>query len=86
MDAVKGMLFLNLKISSLWDPAKNSVIKSIASSEFYISCHIENSFNAASEGIFLSSNSLIQIIGPHKELLMNENKNTSASITKRCSL
>ena len=54
---------------------RNSVIKSIASSKFYISCTtIENSFNAASEGIFLSSNSLISDIGPHKELLMNENK------------
>jgi glycosyltransferase involved in cell wall biosynthesis len=63
----------NVKFMGLQD--RNSVINSIASSKFYISCTtIENSFNAASEGIFLSENSVISDIGPHRELLMSETK------------
>ena len=54
---------------------RSEVIKSISSSKFYISCTtVENSFNAASEGVFLSENSLISDIGPHKELLKDEIK------------
>lgn len=54
---------------------RHEVIGYIENSKFYISCTTtENSFNAASEGIFLSENSLISNIGPHRELLENEHK------------
>ncbi len=47
----------------------------IAKSKFYITCtSTENSYNAASEGVFISDRSIISIIGPHEELLENETK------------
>lgn len=46
------------------------VIDSLRRSQYYISTTlIENSYNAASEGMFLADESYISDIGPHRELL-----------------
>jgi glycosyltransferase involved in cell wall biosynthesis len=46
------------------------VIGTLRRSRFYISTtYIENSYNAASEGAFLSEESYLSDIGPHRELL-----------------
>ena len=48
------------------------VINYLKKSKYYISTtYIENSYNAASEGLFLASESYISDIEPHKELLSN---------------
>jgi hypothetical protein len=48
------------------------VIECLRSSKFYLSTtRIENSYNAAAEGIFLAEESYISDIGPHRELLLN---------------
>lgn len=53
---------------------QNEVIKLLQKSKYYISTtKIENSFNSAAEGIILADESYISDIGPHKELLKNEN-------------
>lgn len=51
---------------------REEVINLLSKSKFYISntC-IENSYNAASEGIFLVNESYISDIGPHRELVNN---------------
>ncbi|MDP1604342.1 MAG: hypothetical protein Q8M03_13885 [Legionella sp.] len=49
---------------------RNKVIEELQKSTYYISTtHIENSYNAASEGIFFAEESYISAIGPHQELL-----------------
>jgi hypothetical protein len=46
------------------------VIAALRTSKFYISTtRIENSYNAASEGIFFADQSYVSDIGPHRELL-----------------
>lgn len=46
------------------------VIKTLRNSRYYISAtHIENSFNAASEGVVFAEESFISDIEPHRELL-----------------
>lgn len=51
---------------------REDVMKALQKSKYYISTtYIENSFNAASEGIFLAGESYISDIGPHRELLEN---------------
>lgn len=53
--------------------SRAEVIASLRSSAVYISTtRIENSYNAASEGIFLADESYISDIGPHRELLQGE--------------
>jgi hypothetical protein len=48
------------------------VIASLRKSQFYITTsRVENSYNAAAEGIFLAAESYISNIGPHRELLLN---------------
>jgi glycosyltransferase involved in cell wall biosynthesis len=48
------------------------VMESLKRSKYYISTtYIENSYNAASEGIFSADESYISDIGPHRELLEN---------------
>jgi len=48
------------------------VINCLKRSRYYISTtRIENSYNAASEGVFIADESYISDIGPHRELLMN---------------
>ena len=50
--------------------SREEVIDCLQSARFYISTtQIENSYNAASEGIFFASESYISNIGPHQELL-----------------
>jgi glycosyltransferase involved in cell wall biosynthesis len=52
--------------------ARPEVINCLLKSRYYISTtYIENSYNAAAEGIFLAQESYISDIGPHRELLMN---------------
>jgi hypothetical protein len=49
------------------------VIRRLERSRYYISTTlIENSYNAASEGIFFAEESFISDIGPHRELLQNQ--------------
>lgn len=49
---------------------RRTVMDSLRRSRYYISTtHIENSWNAASEGIFLAGESYLSDIGPHRELL-----------------
>jgi len=50
--------------------SREEVIECLQTARFYISTtQIENSYNAASEGIFFASESYISNIGPHQELL-----------------
>lgn len=52
---------------------RSEVINWLKRAKFYISTtRIENSFNAASEGVFLAEESYISDIGPHQELLEHE--------------
>jgi hypothetical protein len=51
---------------------REDVMKALRKSKYYISTtYIENSYNAASEGIFIVDESYISDIGPHRELLEN---------------
>jgi hypothetical protein len=53
--------------------ARPEVMDCLRKSRYYISTTcIENSYNAASEGIFLADESYVSDIGPHMELLTNE--------------
>jgi hypothetical protein len=50
-----------------------NVMNYLRKSRYYISTTcIENSYNAAAEGIFFADESYISDIGPHRELLINE--------------
>lgn len=52
--------------------ARHDVIAYLRKAKYYISTtHIENSYNAASEGVFFAEESYISDIGPHRELLIN---------------
>ena len=65
----------NPNIHFMGNKPRSEVISMIARSKFYITCTtIENSYNAASEGVFISDSSIISMIGPHRELLENETK------------
>ena len=56
---------------------QSDVIDYLKRSKYYISTtQIENSFNAASEGIVFADESYISDIGPHRELLLNESYET----------
>jgi glycosyltransferase involved in cell wall biosynthesis len=49
---------------------RDKVVDYLRQSEFYISTtYIENSYNAASEGIFFAKESYISDIAPHRELV-----------------
>jgi glycosyltransferase involved in cell wall biosynthesis len=53
---------------------RNSVVELLKSAYYYISTTvIENSFNAASEGVYLAARSYISDIQPHRELLSGLN-------------
>lgn len=53
---------------------QNEVIELLKKSKYYISTtKIENSFNSAAEGIIFADESYLSDIGPHRELLKNEN-------------
>ena len=50
--------------------SRDEVAEHLISSKFYLSATlVENSYNAASEGVFLSQTSIISDILPHRELL-----------------
>jgi hypothetical protein len=50
--------------------SRKEVVECLQTARFYISTtQIENSYNAASEGIFFADESYISNIGPHQELL-----------------
>jgi hypothetical protein len=50
---------------------RSTVIECLQRTKFYISTtHVENSYNAAAEGIFFADESYISDIGPHRELLL----------------
>jgi len=52
--------------------SRKDLINYLNRAKYYISTtYIENSYNAASEGIFLADESYISDIGPHRELLLN---------------
>ena len=51
---------------------REHVIQYLRKTKYYISTtHIENSYNAASEGIFIANESFISNIDPHRELIAN---------------
>jgi len=51
---------------------RNRVLENLIKTKYYISTtQIENSYNAASEGVFFADESYISDIEPHKELLTN---------------
>jgi hypothetical protein len=51
---------------------REDVMEALKKSKYYISTtFIENSYNAASEGVFIADESYISDIGPHRELLEN---------------
>jgi len=55
---------------------QKDVIKYLKKTKYYISTtRIENSYNAASEGVIFAGESFISDIGPHRELFQNEKIN-----------
>ena len=51
---------------------RSEVAACLRKARYYIaSTHIENSYNAAAEGVFVADESYISDIGPHRELLAN---------------
>ncbi len=53
---------------------REKVIAHLKHAKYYISTtYIENSYNAAAEGIYFAEESFISDIGPHQELLVNNN-------------
>lgn len=56
--------------------ARDQVLEILKETKFYISTtYVENSYNAAAEGIFFADESYISNIEPHLELLKNVQKN-----------
>lgn len=65
---------------------RSEVINKLQYAKYYISTTcIENSYNAASEGIFFAKESFISDIGPHRELLsgLNYREVEMAGLTKK---
>jgi hypothetical protein len=70
--AIPAALRTNNQIRITGILPRSEVIDRLRRSKYYISTtRIENSYNAASEGVFLASESYISDIGPHRELLTN---------------
>jgi glycosyltransferase involved in cell wall biosynthesis len=66
-------LIKNTSVLLAGEIQQKDVIEILKKSKYYISTtSIENSFNAASEGIVFAEESYISNIGPHRELLRNE--------------
>jgi hypothetical protein len=71
--AIPSQLVKNESVILMGVLEQSEVINCLKRARFYISTtRIENSFNAASEGVFLSDESYISDIGPHQELLEDE--------------
>jgi hypothetical protein len=52
--------------------SRASLIDTLRRAKYYVSTtYVENSYNAASEGIFCAAESYISDIGPHRELLQD---------------
>ncbi len=67
--------------------SQQEVCNLLINSNYYITCTlIENSYNAAAEGIFLSKESYISKIGPHIELLKDINYDTINNFETRLPL
>ena len=73
-----GLLLFGMNVqANSNDPIKDQESKQfeyLKKAKYYISTtKIENSFNSAAEGIIFADESYISDIGPHRELLKNEN-------------
>jgi hypothetical protein len=75
---IRSVLTVPAALRESWDVVvrgvltRPEVIDCLRKSRYYIStARIENSYNAASEGVFLAEESYISDIGPHRELQMN---------------
>lgn len=72
-DTIPTKLLNNIDVVATGTLQQSEVIDFLKKSKYYISTtRIENSFNAASEGVIFSDESYISDIAPHRELLMNE--------------
>jgi glycosyltransferase involved in cell wall biosynthesis len=68
--AVPQSLRMREDISVVGALPRTAVVDYLARSRFYISTtRVENSYNAAAEGVFLADESYVSAIGPHLELL-----------------
>jgi hypothetical protein len=75
----------NKNITFLGLLPRGDVIKLLKKSRYYISTTLlENSYNAAAEGLFLSNESFISDIGPHFELVKNYTYNMLDLNTLNC--
>ena len=73
---IPKIFFLNKDIKIFGLIERNKVINILRSAKYYISnTTIENSYNAACEGVFLANESFISDIPVHRELLTNSNYN-----------
>jgi len=78
-------IFNDKNITCLGLLPRSEVIKLLKKSRYYISTTLlENSFNAAAEGLFLSNESFISDIEPHFELVYNYNYNMLEVNTLNC--
>lgn len=69
-------ILLDENVEAIGLLSRKEVISLLLSAKYFITTSkIENSYNAASEGIFFADESYISDIGPHKELLKNEKFN-----------
>ena len=69
---VPGNLLNNKNVIVKGVLPRGDVIEILQKTKYYISTtHIENSYNAASEGVLIADESFISDIGPHRELLEN---------------
>ncbi len=72
-DTIPAQLMGNKDIVATGIIQQSDVIEFLKKTKYYISTTlIENSFNAASEGMVFADESYISDIGPHRELLENE--------------
>lgn len=64
-------LRMNKEIITTGYLQRSDVVEYLCKAKYYISTtHIENSYNAAAEGVFFADESYISDIGPHRELIM----------------
>jgi hypothetical protein len=69
-DSIPAAMKKSAEVTCMGLVARSVVIETLRRSKYYISTtRIENSYNAASEGIFFADESYISDIGPHRELL-----------------
>jgi hypothetical protein len=69
-DSIPAAVKKSAEVTCMGLVARGVVIETLRRSKYYISTtRIENSYNAASEGVYLADESYISDIGPHRELL-----------------